>query len=210
MTAVLDEIAVQRVIPVVRADSRADAVATARAVARAGMRVVELTCSVPDVEGALDDLRDAGLTLGLGTITDARQVEVAAAAGARFAVSFGNPAGFVPRARLLRVTAVPGALSPTEFAACAALRADAVKLFPARLPGPRYLRDLAAVLPGLRVLATGGIGAGEITAWLDAGAIAVGLGSELGTAAGVGAREVERRARAALAQAHAAGRRDAA
>jgi 2-dehydro-3-deoxyphosphogluconate aldolase / (4S)-4-hydroxy-2-oxoglutarate aldolase len=206
MTTVVEQIAAQRVVPVIRSGSADDAVATARACARAGMRVVELTRSVPDLDDALERLRDDDLTLGVGTITDAAQVEQAAAAGARFVVSFMRPEGFVSRARQLGVAAIPGALTPSEVAACAADGARVVKIFPARLTAPEYLHDVRAVLPSIRVMVTGGIteDPGDIAAWLRAGALAVGLGSTLGTVAAMGTGEVERRARTALTMAQQA------
>ena len=76
-----------------------------------------------------------------------------------------------------------------------------MKIFPARVVSPAYLRDLAAVLPDVRLVPTGGIGPGDVGPWLDAGAWAVGLGASLGTVAGVGTNEVERRCRGALAAA---------
>ena len=76
-----------------------------------------------------------------------------------------------------------------------------MKLFPASLAGPGYLAALRPLLPELRLLVTGGIEPDGVRPWLDAGALAVGLGSKLGTAANVGAAEVERRCRAALAAA---------
>jgi 2-dehydro-3-deoxyphosphogluconate aldolase/(4S)-4-hydroxy-2-oxoglutarate aldolase len=200
MNLVVEQIAAQRVVPVIRAADPSDAVATARACARAGMSVVELTRSVPDVELALTELAGDGLTLGVGTITDPRQLDSASAAGADFVVSFIRPEDFCARAAALGLTAIPGGFTPTELAACAAAGARLVKLFPARLATPGYLRDLRAVLPDVEVMATGGISSrsGDIAEWLAAGALAVGVGSEIGTAAAVGADEVERRCRDVL------------
>ncbi len=207
MSDTLEHIASQGVVPVIRAGTVEDAVATARACARAGMQVIELTQSVPDVDRALEQLRGEGLVLGVGTITDTRAIESAARASARFVVSYTNPPGFVQRARELQMTAIPGALTPTEFAGCADQGAPAIKLFPGRIVDPSYLGDLRAVLGDVRILVTGGIGQ-HIRAWLEAGALAVGLGSDLGTVAEVGADEVERRASRALelaAQARSSG-----
>ncbi len=199
--AVIERLAAQRIVPVLRTADVEDAVATARACAAAGMRAIELTRTTPDVERALEALRDEhDLLLGVGTVTRHDQVAVAARAGARFVVSFCAPAGMVAEAHAHGLAAIPGAFTPSEIAACAADGADAVKLFPARLASPAYLRDLRAVLPDVRVLATGGLRATRASAgeWLEAGALAVGIGSELGSVARDGAVEVERRARAAL------------
>jgi 2-dehydro-3-deoxyphosphogluconate aldolase/(4S)-4-hydroxy-2-oxoglutarate aldolase len=198
---VIAQLAAQRIIPVLRSADVEDAVATARACARAGMRAIELTRTTPDVERALELLRDDDLLLGVGTITDGDHVRAAARAGARYVVSFTTPAGMVDVAHELGLAAIPGAFTPTEIAACIDAGADAVKLFPAREASPAYPRDLRAVLPELRIVATGGLRATPESAgaWLDAGALAVGLGSELGTVAQDGAEAVTRRARAALA-----------
>lgn len=200
MSDAIERIAAQRVVPVLRTADVEDAVATARACADAGMRVVELTRTTPDVEQALERLRDDDLVLGLGTVTHRDQVRDAARAGARFVISFAAPVGMVEVAHELGIVAIPGALTPSEIAACVDEGADAVKLFPARELSPAYLRDLHAVLPDLRATATGGLQAtaDSAGAWLAAGAIAVGIGSELGSVARDGVAEVCRRARAAL------------
>jgi 2-dehydro-3-deoxyphosphogluconate aldolase / (4S)-4-hydroxy-2-oxoglutarate aldolase len=203
--AVLEALAAQRVVPVLRSATVEDAVATARACARGGMSAIELTHSTPDVEDAVAALTAEGLLVGVGTIADAAQVPGAVAAGARFVVSYTLPPGMVQAAGRLGAVAIPGAFSPTEVSACLRAGAAAVKLFPARALSPGYLRDLRAVLPQLRAFPSGGLAAeaGLIRPWLEAGALAVGLGSDLGTVAAVGAGEVERRAGLALAAAAA-------
>jgi 2-dehydro-3-deoxyphosphogluconate aldolase/(4S)-4-hydroxy-2-oxoglutarate aldolase len=167
------------------------------------MSVIELTHSVPDVEHALDCLSGEGLTLGVGTITDADQIQDAADAGASFVVSFTHPRGFVEQARRFGLTPIPGAFTPSEFAVGVAADAPAIKLFPARLTTTRYLHDLFVILPRLRVLVSGGVSTarGDIGAWLRAGAAAVCLGGDLGTARRLGAQKVERLASRALTQA---------
>lgn len=198
MTDVLAAIARQRVVPVLRCADPGDAVATAHACAAGGMEVVELTHSTPDVERAVEELGNAGnIIVGVGTITSAGQVGAAAAAGASFAVSFANPDGFLPAADAAGIPAFPGAFTPSEVLACAEGGAEAVKIFPARAATPSYLRDLAAVMPDVELLVTGGLEPtrASIEPWLAAGAVAVGLGGALGTAAAVGAGEVTRRCR---------------
>ena len=83
----------------------------------------------------------------------------------------------------LGVPAVPGALSPTEITAALAAGATAVKLFPAGLGGPAYLRALRGPFPDVPFVPTGGIELEDVRGWLDAGAACVGLGSALVSAA---------------------------
>ena len=196
--SVLDELARQRVLPVLRCADADDTVATARAAAAAGCRVVEVTKSTPGVEDAIQPLLDDGLIVAVGTVRQADEVAPLAAAGAALVVSFWNPPGFVAAAAKAGIPAIPGGFTPSELAAATADGAAAVKLFPAALTDPSYLGALRPLLPDLRLLVTGGVEPAGVRPWLDSGALAVGLGSQLGTAATVGADEVERRMRAAL------------
>ncbi len=72
---------------------------------------------------------------------------------------------------------VGGGYTPAELLAAA--DGGIAKLFPAHAAGPRYLRSVLAVAPGARVIPTGGIALDDVGAWLEAGAYAVGIGSEL-------------------------------
>jgi 2-dehydro-3-deoxyphosphogluconate aldolase/(4S)-4-hydroxy-2-oxoglutarate aldolase len=194
----LQELARQRILPVLRCSDAEDTIATARAAAAAGCRVVEVTMSTPGVEDAIAPLVAEGLVVAVGTIRDADDVARLADAGASMAVSFWNPPGFVAAAATAGIPAIPGGFTTHELAAAHAEGAAAVKLFPAGPAGPGYLQALEPLLPDLRLLVTGGIEPDGVRPWLDAGALAVGLGSKLGTAGTVGAAEVERRCRTAL------------
>jgi 2-dehydro-3-deoxyphosphogluconate aldolase/(4S)-4-hydroxy-2-oxoglutarate aldolase len=212
MNGTIDQLAAQGVLPVLRCATVKDAIDTARACAGAGLRAIELTRTTPHVERALQALRGDGLLLGLGTITHRDQILPAVRAGAAFVVSFAAPDGLVETAHEHATTAIPGASTPTEILSCLDRGADAVKLFPARNHTPAYLRDLHAVMPTMRAIVTGGLSAtaDSAGAWLAAGALAVGHGSELGSVAQHGAPEVQRRAGAALSVAATAiGRRSA-
>jgi Entner-Doudoroff aldolase len=196
----LDRIAQQRVVPVLRSPTVVDAVATAHACAAAGLDVIELTTTTPGVEQALRELATDGLTVGLGTVRHEDHVRLAADAGATFVVSFFRPRAFVATAHNCGLAAIPGGSTPSELEAAQADGADAVKLYPANQASTQFVRDLHVLLPGLRVVVSGGIPpeAESIRPWLEAGAIAAALGS-LGTVAGDGAGAVTARCRTATA-----------
>jgi 2-dehydro-3-deoxyphosphogluconate aldolase / (4S)-4-hydroxy-2-oxoglutarate aldolase len=197
----IDALARQCVLPVLRCANADDTLATARAAAAAGCRIVEVTMSTPGVEAAIAPLVADGLLVAVGTVRNAADVPRLADAGASLVVSFWRPPGFVAAAGAAGIPAIPGAFTPQELAEALGEGAAAVKLFPASLAEPAYLPALRPLLPELKLLVTGGIEPQGVRPWLDAGALAVGLGSKLGTAASVGAEEVERRCRAALAAA---------
>jgi 2-dehydro-3-deoxyphosphogluconate aldolase/(4S)-4-hydroxy-2-oxoglutarate aldolase len=145
-----------------------------------GVGVVEVTLDAPDALAAIERLRSRGdVTVLAGTVRRPEQADAAAAAGAEAIVSPGLSHAVVSRARELGVPAIPGALTPTEIEAAWTAGAALVKLFPAGLGGPRYVRDVLAPLADVPLLVTGGIDASNASAFLDAGAVAVGVGSAL-------------------------------
>lgn len=168
-----------RLVAVVRADTPDRARRAALACARGGLRMVEITFTVPGaakvIEGLSDDPR---LVVGAGTVTEVSQARAALSAGARFVVSPSLSEGVVRECRRRRVPVAPGAMTPTEVLRARALGADLVKIFPAHLlGGPEFIRALRAPFPDAEFLATGGISPRDIPAYLRAGAAAVGLGS---------------------------------
>ncbi|MGE5225923.1 MAG: bifunctional 4-hydroxy-2-oxoglutarate aldolase/2-dehydro-3-deoxy-phosphogluconate aldolase [Planctomycetaceae bacterium] len=164
------------VVPLLRSPTVEQAVADAERVLSAGAGVIELTTSTDGWTRALAALVEAHpqARFGVGTIRDADDVRRAAEAGAAFVVS----PTLVPAAReaaeALGLPLVEGGLTPSELRRAAATTAWA-KLFPAAALGPDYLRLLRPALPGLRVIATGGIGPETAPAWIAAGADAVAL-----------------------------------
>jgi 2-dehydro-3-deoxyphosphogluconate aldolase/(4S)-4-hydroxy-2-oxoglutarate aldolase len=145
-----------------------------------GVGVVEVTLDAPDALAAIERLRSRGdVTVLAGTVRRPEQADAAAAAGAEAIVSPGLSHAVVSRARELGVPAIPGALTPTEIEAAWTAGAALVKLFPAGLVGPRYVRDVLAPLADVPLLVTGGIDSSNASAFLDAGAVAVGVGSAL-------------------------------
>jgi 2-dehydro-3-deoxyphosphogluconate aldolase/(4S)-4-hydroxy-2-oxoglutarate aldolase len=169
-------------VAVVRAVDGAEAVAIAAALAEGGLQAIELTFTTPNAVDAIAEARrllGPEVLVGAGTITETEQVEAAIEAGADFLVSpHLEPAlldAMVATGRL----ALPGVLTPSEVAAALRGGAAAVKLFPASSVGVAHMQALFAPFPGLQVVPTGGVGIATARAWLDAGAAAVGLGSEL-------------------------------
>jgi 2-dehydro-3-deoxyphosphogluconate aldolase/(4S)-4-hydroxy-2-oxoglutarate aldolase len=174
--AVIDRIAHQFVLPVLREPTIDEAAAALDQLAEAGCRVVEVTTSTPLWERVVVAYADV-MTLGLGTVTSVPQAETAVEAGARFVVTpFPVPA-VQAWCRVHDVVVIPGGGTPAELASVA--QDGIVKVFPAHVGGPRYLRSLRPILPDVRLVPTGGIGWDDVDAYAAAGAFAVGIGSGL-------------------------------
>lgn len=167
-----------RLLAIIRHSDSSHTARGLRALADGGVRLAEVTTSTP---GWLDLIAGADdrLVIGAGTVTSVAQVADAAAAGARFVVSPGLDAEVVAAALDRGLEPFPGVLTATEVTAAISAGARALKLFPAGPLGPGYLRALLGPFAGVRFVPTGGITPDSVLPWLDAGAFAVALGSEL-------------------------------
>ncbi len=171
-----------RVIAVIRAESADEAVEIVSALASGGLRAIEVTFTTPGIEGALDEARrraGAGVLLGAGTVTRPDQVALAVDAGADFLVSPHLNLALLHEMLATGLLSVPGVLTPSEASFALDAGAAVLKLFPASTVGVGHLRALHGPFPGLQVIPTGGVTPATAREWLDAGALAVGLGSEL-------------------------------
>ena len=176
-------VAAQRLVPVLRLPNAAAAVARTLSLLDAGCRVVELTTTVPDWPQALAECSElarstyAAALIGMGTVTTAAQAATAVSAGAQFLVSPFPAPQVRPVADRAGVILIEGGFTPAEIADIAS-RGPA-KVFPAHVGGPAFIRSLKAILPGAQLIPTGGIAVGQAGDYLDAGALAVGIGSGL-------------------------------
>ncbi|KAA5835029.1 bifunctional 4-hydroxy-2-oxoglutarate aldolase/2-dehydro-3-deoxy-phosphogluconate aldolase [Saccharopolyspora hirsuta] len=178
----LDRLRRTGVIAVLRAPSADVAVRASEALIDGGVTGIEITYSTPDAPTAIGELRRAhgdAIHLGAGTIRTAEQAAEAAAAGAQFLVSPGTDPD-VARAMVgTGADVLLGAMTPSEVMAAHRLGAHAVKIFPASLVGPAYLKALRGPFPDIPMMPTGGVAPDNIGDWIAAGAVAVGAGGEL-------------------------------
>jgi 2-dehydro-3-deoxyphosphogluconate aldolase/(4S)-4-hydroxy-2-oxoglutarate aldolase len=168
-----------RVLAILRYREPCDLAAVVDALRAGGIRSIEVTADTP---GALDEIgraRGEGAPIGAGTIRSVEEARAFAEAGAGFLVSPGLVPEIVREGLERGVTTIPGVFSPTEIMAAVAAGADVVKLFPASLGGPGYLASLRGPFPDVGFVPTGGIAIEDVPAWLEAGAVCVGLGSSL-------------------------------
>jgi 2-dehydro-3-deoxyphosphogluconate aldolase/(4S)-4-hydroxy-2-oxoglutarate aldolase len=177
--AALTAIARAIVVPVVREEGASEALAVAEWLLEQGLDVIELTASTPGWEDAVRKLRSAApaLTLGVGTVRARDDAERAIGCGADFLVSPCPAPAVRAAAAAGAIPFLEGGFTPGEV--LAASDRGVAKLFPAHVGGPPLLRSIRALSPEARIVPTGGIGLGDVSAWLQAGAYAVGVGSEL-------------------------------
>jgi len=179
---VLDRMCDVGLAPVVRAESSDVLLDVARALAAGGVPICEVAMTVP---GAIDGIRrladEVGdeVLVGVGSVTEPGQAEEAIDAGARFVVGPVLVPEVVETARDRDTVVVPGAYTPTEVFQAHVLGADIVKVFPASVGGPAYIKALLAPMPFLKLLPTGGVNLETAADFLRAGAVTLGVGSAL-------------------------------
>ncbi|GIG62902.1 aldolase [Longispora fulva] len=196
----LDALRQYRLVAIVRGSDPAATLDAVLTLADCGIALIEVSLTTPDALGVLTRARRAlgpDFGLGAGTVLTVEQAQATADAGVSYVVTPGL-APSVAEARALGLPALVGAVTPTEVIAAHAAGAEAVKLFPASIGGPEYLRALRDPLPDIPLVPVGGVDAHRAGEYLRAGAVAVGVGSPLLGDAPHGGDLLQLRARAAL------------
>jgi 2-dehydro-3-deoxyphosphogluconate aldolase / (4S)-4-hydroxy-2-oxoglutarate aldolase len=167
------------VLGIVRFHDGGDVTGTLEALASGGVELFEITIDTPGALAAVERAAGNGMTVGVGTVLSTEQVHASAAAGAGFVVSPGLIPEVVSAAQELGIEPMPGVFTASEIIRATDAGARVMKVFPASCGGPEYLRALRGPFPTLPLVPTGGVRLDEIQAYLEAGATAVALGSEL-------------------------------
>jgi 2-dehydro-3-deoxyphosphogluconate aldolase/(4S)-4-hydroxy-2-oxoglutarate aldolase len=154
----------------------------AAAAISAGLRAVEVTMDSAQPLDGIRRLRAAfpDVAVGAGTVLGADEVASVSEAGAQFVISPVLSPEVVNAAKKRRLPCLPAAATPTEIWKAFEMGIEAVKVFPAdQLGGPAFVRSVLAPLRHVRLFPTGGIDAGNAKSYLEAGAVAVGVGSSV-------------------------------
>ena len=170
-------------VAVVRARGREEALQIAEACVEGGVRAIEVTFTVPQADQVIRTLASRydpeAILIGAGTVLDADTARTALDAGAAFVVS---PALNLPTLKLCQSEgrlAIPGIMTVTEALNAQNAGASLLKLFPGELFGPAFIRALRGPLPDIAIMPTGGVDLDNVSEWIAAGAVAVGMGSKL-------------------------------
>lgn len=180
---VLARIKQDGIVPILRTPTAEDALELAEALRQAGVHTLEIPLTVP---GALDVIRELAvsfapeLAVGAGTVLRMEDAIAVQEAGARFIVTPVFDGAIIAFCRANGLGCFPGALTPTEIWTAWSAGADAVKVFPAAcVGGPEYIKAVRAPLPQIDLMPTGGVTIQNAGRFIEAGAVALGVGGEL-------------------------------
>lgn len=193
---VINQIRETGIVPVIRAASEDEARKLIEAILAGGISIFEVTMTVPNavslIKTLVADFGDKAI-IGAGTVLDAAAAQNCLAAGAKLVVSPALNLKIIEICRQANTAVFPGALTPTEIVAAWQAGADAVKIFPANaVGGANYLKAIKAPLPNIELMPTGGVTLATIGDFIRAGAIAVGVGSDLADVQAIRAGETEK------------------
>jgi len=171
------------IIPVVRVTSADQAIAVAEVIRDAGIPILEITMTVPDAVKVIEKLSNRygdEVLIGAGTVLNPETASSCINAGAQFVVAPVLNLQTVELCKNHSIAVFPGGLTPTEVFSAWEAGADAVKVFPCNMVGgAKYLRALKAPLPQINLIPTGGVSLSTASDLIAAGALALGVGSEL-------------------------------
>lgn len=170
------------VVAIMRAKNSDQLLDAARAVLAGGVYAIEVTMTTP---GALDVIRQAinqfgsEVSFGVGSVLDPETARAAILAGAKFVVCPTLNLKTIEICKRYSIPVMPGAYTPTEILTAWEAGADVVKVFPASVGGPPYIKAVKAPLPHIRLAAVGGVDLNNTADFFKAGVDVVGVGGEL-------------------------------
>jgi len=170
------------VVAIIRADSSAQLIDAAKALAEGGITAMEVTMTTPDALQVIRDVSQAlgdGILMGVGTVLDTETARMALLAGAEFVVTPVMKPDIIQLCNRYSKLIACGAYTPTEALAAHEAGADFIKIFPADTLGPGYIKAIRAPLPQLQIIPTGGVDIHTAGDFIRAGCVAVAAGSSL-------------------------------
>ncbi|MGP4039430.1 bifunctional 4-hydroxy-2-oxoglutarate aldolase/2-dehydro-3-deoxy-phosphogluconate aldolase [Gracilibacillus sp. D59] len=179
---ILQKIYQHKLVAIIRGVPSEQIIDVANALHQGGVRTLEITVDTPNVLGAIEQVRkefDGELIVGAGTVLDAETARAAIMAGSQFIFSPTVDVDTIKLTKRYGVVSIPGAMTPTEILTAYENGGDLIKVFPATILGPTYIKDIKGPLPHIPLMPTGGVNLDNISDYFQVGAVAAGLGSSL-------------------------------
>ncbi len=178
----LAKITDSKIVAVIRGQNPEEAVQVAKGAIEGGIQTIELTYTTPQVDEVIRKLRKEDALIGAGSVLDPETALNAILLGAQFIVSPHFNKEIATLCNRHGIPYMPGCMTIREMVEAMEAGCDVLKLFPANEFDPSFIRSVNGPLPHARLMPTGGINLDNMTDWLEAGAVALGIGSDLNKA----------------------------
>lgn len=185
----LNQLTESKVVAVVRGKTPEEAIEISEAAIAGGFRAIEVTYTTPEAEKVFQTLRGSDGIIGAGTVLDSETARHAILNGAEFVVSPHFDKDIALLCNRYSIPYLPGCMTITEIVTALEYGCDIVKLFPANRFDPSFIGAVNGPLPQVSIMPTGGVNLDNVSAWLKAGAVAAGIGSDLNKAYKAGGKE---------------------
>lgn len=176
---VIHQLKEHKIVAVIRGNTVNEATEIIQGAVQGGIRLIELTYTTPFVQDVFQEIRSLDAVIGAGTVLDSETARHAIICGAKFIVSPSFNADIAKLCNRYGVPYLPGCMTLNEIITALEAGCDIVKLFPANHFSPDFIRTVNGPLSHVEIMPTGGINANNMQEWLEAGAVAVGIGSDL-------------------------------
>lgn len=171
-------LAEEKVFPIIRKSNAKDVIDTAHALIDGGIKVLEVNVENPDIYGAIAEISKE-VTVCAGGIITSLQAESALSVGAEILSSPIFHMNLVKLSKDKMVPFIAGASTANEAYNAWKARIPLIKLYPIKaMGGSLYVEDLLRPMPFLKVLAQGNVKLEEVSSYIKAGALAVGVGRD--------------------------------
>ncbi|AND79352.1 bifunctional 4-hydroxy-2-oxoglutarate aldolase/2-dehydro-3-deoxy-phosphogluconate aldolase [Streptococcus pantholopis] len=178
---IITKLIASKIVPVVRGESKEEAVSCSLACIEGGIKSIEVTYTNPyasDVIHQLQSRNDKNCIIGAGTVLDEITARNAILAGAQFIVSPSFNQATAVLCNRYGIPYFPGCMTVTEIVTSLESGVDMVKIFPGDTVGMSFIKAIKAPLPQVMVMVTGGVNMSNIEEWFNAGADVLGIGGE--------------------------------
>ncbi|NGZ73725.1 bifunctional 2-keto-4-hydroxyglutarate aldolase/2-keto-3-deoxy-6-phosphogluconate aldolase [Saccharibacillus alkalitolerans] len=178
------------VVAVLRGDSPEQVVEMAEQAIAGGVKIIEITMTVPNALQAIERLSriynpeapmdsERFAVIGAGTVLEPHTARMAIMSGAQFVVSPALNEDTIKLCNLYRIPVMPGVVTISDLLKGLELGADVMKLFPGNMFEPSIIKTFKGPVPQANLMPTGGVSVDNLGDWIAGGAVAVGIGSDL-------------------------------
>ncbi|MFD2627644.1 bifunctional 2-keto-4-hydroxyglutarate aldolase/2-keto-3-deoxy-6-phosphogluconate aldolase [Oceanobacillus kapialis] len=178
----LQQLIENKIIAVIRGENVQEAAKIVEGAYLGGIKVMEVTYTVPDASKLIKDLSeqdDKDWVIGAGTVLDEVTARLAILSGASFIVSPSFDEKVAKLCNRYQVPYIPGCFTASEIIKAMEAGADIIKIFPGNAVSPSFIKTIKGPIPQVNLMPSGGVNLNNITEWIDNGAVAVSIGSNI-------------------------------
>jgi 2-dehydro-3-deoxyphosphogluconate aldolase / (4S)-4-hydroxy-2-oxoglutarate aldolase len=171
-----------KIIAIIRAESKENLLSASEVIYKGGIKAIEITITTPNAFKIIEETKNKfknEIIFGAGTVLDPETARIAILSGADYIVTPTLNIKTIKMCNRYDIPIICGSFTPTEMLTAWENGADYIKLFPANLSGPDFIKSILAPLPHLKIIAVGGVDITNISTFIKNGAVAVGIGSSL-------------------------------